>query len=237
MLQQVHVSSVLRTPDLDTVLQVRPHQHRAEVKYRLKPYYMRKQPDITAEMRAILVDWLVEVGEEYKLRTETLYLAVNYLDRFLSCMSVLRGKLQLVGTAAILLAAKYEEIYPPEVDEFVYITDDTYTKRQLLRMEHLLLKVLAFDLTVCTLSFPPLACTNCGGCLNPGADVALGFVETHEVCLGPLLSLSGLKMPKCFVAGADIPLSLGPWTVTALELLKCHNLCRRKMHVCLRPWL
>ncbi|XP_007951482.1 cyclin-A1 [Orycteropus afer afer] len=122
----------------------------AEVRHRPKAHYMRKQPDITERMRAILVDWLVEVGEEYKLRAETLYLAVNFLDRFLSCMSVLRGKLQLVGTAAILLAAKYEEIYPPEVDEFVYITDDTYTKRQLLRMEHLLLKVLAFDLTVPT---------------------------------------------------------------------------------------
>ncbi|XP_077340275.1 cyclin-A1 [Lithobates pipiens] len=124
----------------------------AEVTHRPKPYYMRKQPDITSAMRAILVDWLVEVREEYKLRNETLYLAVNYLDRFLSSMSVLRGKLQLVGTAAILLAAKYEEIYPPEVDEFVYITDDTYTKKQLLRMEHLLLKVLAFDLTVPTIN-------------------------------------------------------------------------------------
>uniref|UniRef100_A0A8D0FI65 Cyclin A1 n=1 Tax=Strix occidentalis caurina TaxID=311401 RepID=A0A8D0FI65_STROC len=130
------------------------HQYlrEAEVRFRPKPHYMRKQPDITTGMRAILVDWLVEVGEEYKLRTETLYLAVNFLDRFLSCMSVLRGKLQLVGTAAILLAAKYEEIYPPEVDEFVYITDDTYTKRQLLRMEHLLLKVLAFDLTAPTIN-------------------------------------------------------------------------------------
>ncbi|XP_038957940.1 cyclin-A1 isoform X3 [Rattus norvegicus] len=98
----------------------------AEVRHRPKAHYMRKQPDITEGMRAILVDWLVEVGEEYKLRTETLYLAVNFLDR------------------------KYEEIYPPDVDEFVYITDDTYTKRQLLRMEHLLLKVLAFDLTVPT---------------------------------------------------------------------------------------
>ncbi|KAL7983411.1 hypothetical protein Chor_000287, partial [Crotalus horridus] len=117
-----------------------------------RPCYMRKQPDITSGMRAILVDWLAEVGEEYKLQTETLYLAVNYLDRFLSCMSVLRGKLQLVGTAAILLAAKYEEIYPPEVEEFVYITDDTYSKKQLLRMEHLLLKVLAFDLTVPTVN-------------------------------------------------------------------------------------
>uniref|UniRef100_A0ABM5FWV3 Cyclin-A1 isoform X2 n=1 Tax=Pogona vitticeps TaxID=103695 RepID=A0ABM5FWV3_9SAUR len=124
----------------------------AEVKYRPKPCYMRKQPDITSGMRAILVDWLAEVGEEYKLQNETLYLAVNYLDRFLSCMSVLRGKLQLVGTAAILLASKYEEIYPPEVEEFVYVTDDTYTKKQLLRMEHLLLKVLAFDLTVPTIN-------------------------------------------------------------------------------------
>uniref|UniRef100_A0A8B9S3P0 Cyclin A1 n=1 Tax=Apteryx owenii TaxID=8824 RepID=A0A8B9S3P0_APTOW len=144
------------------------HQYlrEAEIRYRPKPYYMRKQPDITTGMRAILVDWLVEVGEEYKLRTETLYLAVNFLDRFLSCMSVLRGKLQLVGTAAILLAAKYEEIYPPEVDEFVYITDDTYTKRQLLRMEHLLLKVLAFDLTVPTIN-----------------QFLLQYIQRHGVCL------------------------------------------------------
>ncbi|KAK6486634.1 cyclin-A1-like [Huso huso] len=122
------------------------------VRFRPKISYMKKQPDITNSMRIILVDWLVEVGEEYKLHSETLYLAVNYLDRFLSCMAVLRGKLQLVGTAAVLLASKYEEIYPPEVDEFVYITDDTYTKKQVLRMEHLLLKVLAFDLTVPTIN-------------------------------------------------------------------------------------
>ncbi|XP_028272017.1 cyclin-A2 [Parambassis ranga] len=117
-----------------------------EVKTRPKAGYMRKQPDITNSMRAILVDWLVEVGEEYKLQNETLYLAVNYIDRFLSSMSVLRGKLQLVGTAAMLLASKFEEIYPPEVAEFVYITDDTYTKKQVLRMEHMVLKVLSFDL-------------------------------------------------------------------------------------------
>lgn len=66
---------------------------------------MKKQQDITNSMRAILVDWLVEVGEEYKLQNETLYLAVNYIDRFLSSMLVLRGKLQLVGTAAMLLAS------------------------------------------------------------------------------------------------------------------------------------
>ncbi|XP_043529963.1 cyclin-A2-like [Chiloscyllium plagiosum] len=123
-----------------------------ELKCRPKAGYMKKQPDITSSMRAILVDWLVEVGEEYKLQNETLYLAVNYIDRFLSSMSVLRGKLQLVGTAAMLLASKFEEIYPPEVAEFVYITDDTYTKKQVLRMEHLILKVLAFDLAAPTIN-------------------------------------------------------------------------------------
>ncbi|XP_069557776.1 cyclin-A2 [Brachyistius frenatus] len=123
-----------------------------EMKNRPKAGYMKKQPDITNSMRAILVDWLVEVGEEYKLQNETLYLAVNYIDRFLSSMSVLRGKLQLVGTAAMLLASKFEEIYPPEVAEFVYITDDTYTKKQVLRMEHLVLKVLSFDLAAPTIN-------------------------------------------------------------------------------------
>lgn len=123
-----------------------------EEKTRPKAGYMKKQPDITTSMRAILVDWLVEVGEEYKLQNETLYLAVNYIDRFLSSMSVLRGKLQLVGTAAMLLASKFEEIYPPEVAEFVYITDDTYTRKQVLRMEHLVLKVLSFDLAAPTIN-------------------------------------------------------------------------------------
>uniref|UniRef100_A0A182SS38 Cyclin N-terminal domain-containing protein n=1 Tax=Anopheles maculatus TaxID=74869 RepID=A0A182SS38_9DIPT len=122
----------------------------AEKRNRPKPGYMLKQTDITHSMRTILVDWLVEVSDEYKLQGETLALAVSYIDRFLSFMSVVRAKLQLVGTAAMFIAAKYEEIYPPDVSEFVYITDDTYTKTQVLRMEQLILKVLSFDLTVPT---------------------------------------------------------------------------------------
>ncbi|KAM8808756.1 cyclin-A2 [Eudromia elegans] len=145
-----------RSPNVNNVPDYAGDIHRylreMEVKCKPKMGYMKKQPDITNNMRAILVDWLVEVGEEYKLQNETLHLAVNYIDRFLSSMSVLRGKLQLVGTAAMLLASKFEEIYPPEVAEFVYITDDTYTKKQVLRMEHLILKVLSFDLAAPTIN-------------------------------------------------------------------------------------
>lgn len=66
---------------------------------------MRRQPDVTYSMRAILVDWLVEVSQEYKLQNETLYLAVSFIDRFLSLMSVVRAKLQLLGTAAMFVAS------------------------------------------------------------------------------------------------------------------------------------
>lgn len=131
----------------------------AEKRHRPKPLYMKKQPDINQSMRTILVDWLVEVCEEYRLQNETLCLAISYIDRFLSFMSVVRAKLQLVGTAAMFIAAKYEEIYPPDVGEFVYITDDTYSKTQVLRMEQLILKVLGFDLSVpTTLVFTSVYC-------------------------------------------------------------------------------
>lgn len=120
--------------------------HDIEAKFMAKPRYMRKQRDINHSMRSILVDWLVEVSQEYRLDAQTLFMAVSYIDRFLSEMSVQRGKLQLVGVTAMLLASKYEEIYPPAVDEFVYITDNTYSRDQILKMEHLILKVLKFDM-------------------------------------------------------------------------------------------
>lgn len=125
---------------------IRAYQGEVELRLRPKVTYMRKQRDISYGMRAILVDWLVEVAEEYRLHTHTLYVAVSYIDRFLSEMSVQRGKLQLVGVTCMLLAAKFEEIYPPAIDEFVYITDNTYTRDQIIKMEHLVLKVLRFDM-------------------------------------------------------------------------------------------
>lgn len=118
----------------------------AEVRFRPNANYMRKQPDISSNMRSILMEWLVEVADEYKLHSQTLYLGASYVDRFLSRMSVTRSKLQLLGTAALYLAAKLEEIYPPELKDFVYITDDTYSKRQVVKMEQVILQCLDFDL-------------------------------------------------------------------------------------------
>ncbi|KAH9376249.1 hypothetical protein HPB48_021400 [Haemaphysalis longicornis] len=76
-----------------------------ELKFRPEANYMEKQPDIASSMRTVLVDWLVEVADEYKWHAETLFLAVSYVDRFLSSKSVWRNKLQLVGTALLFIAA------------------------------------------------------------------------------------------------------------------------------------
>lgn len=65
-------------------------------------------------------------------------------------MSVMRSKLQLVGGAAMYIASKFEEIFPPEIADFTYITDDTYTKTQIVHMERLILKVLDFNLAAPT---------------------------------------------------------------------------------------
>ncbi|KAL1200928.1 Cyclin-A3-4 [Cardamine amara subsp. amara] len=119
-----------------------------KLKHRPLPDYIEKvQNDLTPHMRAILVDWLVEVAEEYKLVSDTLYLTVSYIDRFLSSKAINRQKLQLVGVSAMLIASrKYEEIGPPKVEDFCYITDNTFTKQDVVAMEADILLVLQFEL-------------------------------------------------------------------------------------------
>lgn len=109
--------------------------------------YMTRQSDINEKMRAILIDWLVEVHLKFKLMVETLYLTVNLIDRYLEKESITRNKLQLVGVTAMFLASKYEEIYAPECRDFVYISDKAYNREQILAMEGTMLATLNFQLT------------------------------------------------------------------------------------------
>jgi cyclin A len=105
-----------------------------QLKRRPTTTYMESvQSDINPMMRSILLDWLVEVGQEYRLTSDTLFLSAAYIDRFLSLVDVKRNRLQLVGVTAMLVASKYEEIYAPQVEEFCYITDNTYTREQVRR--------------------------------------------------------------------------------------------------------
>ncbi|XP_021283658.1 putative cyclin-A3-1 [Herrania umbratica] len=123
------------------------HQMEVDPKRRPLPDYIEKvQKDVTANMRGILVDWLVEVAEEYKLVSDTLYMTISYIDRFLSLNTLNRQRLQLLGVSSMLIASKYEEINPPNVEDFCYITDNTYTKDEVVKMEADILKSLKFEL-------------------------------------------------------------------------------------------
>nr|GMD51514.1 G2/mitotic-specific cyclin-2-like [Ipomoea batatas] len=117
----------------------------------VSPGYMAQQFDINERMRALLIDWLIEVHHKFELREETLFLTVNLIDRFLEKQTVVRKKLQLVGLVAMLLACKYEETAFSVVSEyFIYIDSLLYTRKEVLDMESLMLKTLQFNLSVPT---------------------------------------------------------------------------------------
>lgn len=131
---------------VEFVNEIYSYLHDAQRRYAVGEY-LKLQTDITSNMTGILMDWLVEVAEEYHLTNETLHLAKIYIDRFLSLVKVSRSKLQLVGVSGMLVASKFEEIFPPGVDDFVYISDNTFSRLQVIEMESLMLNSLEFDLT------------------------------------------------------------------------------------------
>ncbi|KAI0400572.1 hypothetical protein F4802DRAFT_584187 [Xylaria palmicola] len=110
------------------------------------PHYMDNQGEIQWSMRSVLMDWVVQVHTRFGLLPETLFLTVNYIDRFLTHKIVSLGKLQLVGATAIFIAAKYEEINCPSVQEIVYMVDGAYTVEEILKAERFMLSMLDFEL-------------------------------------------------------------------------------------------
>ncbi|KAI1138584.1 cyclin-like protein [Hypoxylon sp. FL0543] len=117
-----------------------------EIELLPSPHYMDIQNDIHWSMRSVLIDWVVQVHLRFQLLPETLFLAVNYIDRFLSVKVVSMTKLQLVGATALLLAAKYEEINCPSVQEMVYMVDGGYSQADVLKAERFMLSMLGFAL-------------------------------------------------------------------------------------------
>jgi len=115
-----------------------------EAQFRV-PDYISIQPEVTKMMRAILVDWLVEVQESFELNHETLYTAVKILDCYMSQKTVNKEDLQLVGATACLIACKIDERIPPCLDDFVYVCDDAYSRTQIKDKERKVLEAVGFD--------------------------------------------------------------------------------------------
>ena len=111
------------------------------------PDYMDGQGEITWAMRQMLVDWLLQVHLRYHMVPETLWLAINIVDRFLTKRVISMIKLQLVGVTAMFIAAKYEEILAPSVEEFVLMTEKGYSKEEILKGERIVLQTLEFKIS------------------------------------------------------------------------------------------
>ncbi|EGV60545.1 hypothetical protein CANTEDRAFT_137024 [Yamadazyma tenuis ATCC 10573] len=120
--------------------------HQLEYKLVPDPNYMDKQDELKWEMRSVLIDWVVQVHSRFNLLPETLYLTVNYIDRFLSKRKVSLSRFQLVGAVALFIAAKYEEINCPTIQEVAYMADNAYSIDDFLKAERFMIDVLEFDM-------------------------------------------------------------------------------------------
>lgn len=111
------------------------------------PRYMNHQDELDWKTRGVLIDWLVEVHTRFHLLPETLFLAVNIVDRFLSAKVVQLDRLQLVGVTAMFIAAKYEEVLSPSVSSFRHVADDGFSEAEILSAERFMLGTLNYDLS------------------------------------------------------------------------------------------
>ncbi|KAG2315522.1 hypothetical protein Bca52824_018644 [Brassica carinata] len=170
--------------------------------------YMETQPEINEKMRSILIDWLVDVHAKLDLSPETLYLTVNIIDRFLSLKPLPRRELQLLGVSALLIASKYEEIWPPQVNDLVYVTDNSYSDKQILAMEKTILGTLEWYLTVPTQYVFLVRFTKAAGDLGDDPEMEnmvhflaeLGMMDYDTLKFSPsLLAASAVFNARCFL--------------------------------------
>lgn len=119
--------------------------------YKRNHDYILAHPSLQPRMRAILLDWLVEVCEVYRLHRETYHLALDFVDRYLATQSdIPKQQLQLIGIAALFIAAKIEEIYPPKLNEFAYVTDGACSEAEIMMKELVIMKSLNWELSPAT---------------------------------------------------------------------------------------
>uniref|UniRef100_A0A4W6FR13 G2/mitotic-specific cyclin-B2 n=1 Tax=Lates calcarifer TaxID=8187 RepID=A0A4W6FR13_LATCA len=180
--------------------------------------YMPNQPTLNPEMRAILIDWLVEVQENFELYHETLYLAVKMTDHYLSQTPVHREMLQLVGSTAMLIASKFEERSPPCVDDFLYICDDAYKREELISMEASILQTLSFDINI---PIPYRFLRRYAKCVSAGMDtltLARYYCELSLMEMDLVPERGSLLASACLLM-ALVTKDLGGWVCSVCSLL------------------
>ena len=119
---------------------------REQEKHRkIDPNYMVKlqnSEEVKDTSRAFLIEWLIDVHRKFRLVSETLYVTIFIIDQYLSIESVKKADLHLIGVTALLIATKYEEIYPPRLKELIQVSENKFTKDEILKLEQKILQTL-----------------------------------------------------------------------------------------------
>ncbi|CAL4101403.1 unnamed protein product [Meganyctiphanes norvegica] len=176
--------------------------------YPRNPDYLNQHSSLQSRMRAILFDWLTEVCEVYRLHRETYYKAIDYIDRYLTVThNIPKQQLQLIGITCLFIAAKIEEIYPPKLTEFAYVTDGACTDNEILDKELVILKCLNWDLSPVT--------SNCW--LNTYLQLAQEYLQKGEDSSQPSQNTESFVFPQ-----------YSP--LTFVQIARLLDLCSLEMH-------
>lgn len=119
-----------------------------EVAAMVDPNYLQKvQTEIKDTSRAFLIEWIIDVHRKFRLTAECLYVATYIIDQFLSRKCILKSELHLLGVTTLFVAAKYEEIYPPQLRDFLAVSENKFSRKQVLKMEQDILHTLDWNVT------------------------------------------------------------------------------------------
>jgi hypothetical protein len=108
--------------------------------------FNRNEGTASPQNRAVLIDWLYQVHDRFKLLSDTFHMTIQLIDRYLQLVDVSKHELQLIGSTALLIACKYEEMTIPGMNDFVYVSDNAYSKEDMKEMERRIFSTLSYDL-------------------------------------------------------------------------------------------
>ena len=134
------------TEYIDTIYHNLLEEENEGIESKAEYNYMKKQNEINEQMRSILIDWIIDVHCKFGFTDETLFMTISIIDRFLTSKKITRSKLQLLGVTALMISCKHEEIDLPKADDFIYITDNAYSRDEIFKMENDVLDTLNFSL-------------------------------------------------------------------------------------------
>ncbi|GKT25844.1 Cyclin like protein [Aduncisulcus paluster] len=175
--------------------------------------------DVKPQMIRVVVNWIIEVVEEFELSNETYYLATSMFHRFLSKVSVSRKRLQLIAVTCLFIASKIEEVQPPVIGDYEYITDHAFSREEIIATEALILKHLDFCITV------PNPRTFLRRFCRAARMRRTDCILAYYLCEISQTDATMMHYPPSMIAAAAVSLALQASSGSVLETYWSHTLC------------